>query len=50
MDNPRTIDDLEESLIQNWERVTVDFLQEFIDTLYDGILLCKEMGGERTNK
>lgn len=49
-DNPRTIDDLEESLIQNWERVTVDFLQGFIDTLYDRILLCREMGGERTDK
>jgi transposase len=49
-DNPETIDDLEESLIENWERITVDFLQGFIDSLYDRILLCIEMGGERTDK
>jgi len=39
-DNPRTLDALEQSLRENWEEVTPEFIQNFIDSIYDRIDIC----------
>ena len=48
-DNPRSIEELEQSLLRNWNKVTVDFLQNYLHSLHKRVDLCIERNGEWTD-
>ena len=46
-ENPRSLDDMKASLVRNWNKTTINFLKNFIDSLPQRFRLCIENGGER---
>ena len=46
-DNPRSVEELQTSLRRNWEKLTVDSLENYAHSLLERIDLCIEKKGAR---